>query len=48
MDVFELAVLTFMFCRAKNEKEFKSAFGPDADEINELEKDIDEEKLGKS
>jgi len=49
MDVFELAVLTFMFARARNsEKDCNDEFGPDVDDIKALENDIDEEALTKS
>lgn len=41
MDVFELSVFTFMFCRSKNEEEGMKIFGPDNSEINEGLKEVD-------
>jgi len=42
MDVYELAVLTFMFVRDKNtEVECNNQFGPNSPEIAAMQKDID-------
>jgi hypothetical protein len=43
MDIFELAVLTFMFVRDKNQEEFQNRFGPDSPEIKAIQDQIDSE-----
>lgn len=46
MDVYELAVLTFMFVRDKNtEVECNNQFGPNSPEIAAMQKDIDAQDL---
>jgi len=45
MDIFELAVLTFMFVRGKNDAEFEGKFGPDGTAVKELESEIEKQDL---
>jgi uncharacterized protein YacL len=40
MDIFELAVLTFMFVRDKNTEELQGQYGPDSPEIREIDEKI--------
>jgi len=47
MDIFELAVLTFMFVRQKNDTELMSVYGPDATEIKKIEDEIEKEDHSK-
>lgn len=42
MDIFELAVLVFMFVREKN-KTFGEIYGPDATAVKKLEADIEKQ-----
>lgn len=46
MDVYELAVLTFMFVRDKNtEVECNNQFGPNSPEMEAMQKDIDAQDI---
>lgn len=47
MDIFELAVLAFIFARQKNEAEFEDRFGPDHEMIDQLQKEIESQDLSK-
>jgi len=47
MDIFELAVLAFIFAKQKNENEFGDRFGPDHEMIDEIQKEIDSQDLSK-
>jgi len=44
MNIYDLAILTFMFVRNKNSSpECNNMFGPDSEDIKNLEKQIDSE-----
>jgi len=47
MDIFELAVLAFIFAKQKNESSLQSKFGPDSELMDQLEKEINEQDLTK-